>query len=102
VRAAIKNSGLTMHGGRVTVNLAPADLRKAGPSYDLPIALGVLAATGQIPHLQRGRYAPLRYTAHPPAAFSRSPSHDQPIDCKLIFCTSTASCDPTSSRSNSK
>ncbi len=49
VRAAIKNSGLTMHGGRVTVNLAPADLRKAGPSYDLPIALGVLAATGQIP-----------------------------------------------------
>ena len=49
VRAAIKNSGLVMHGGRLTVNLAPADLRKAGPSYDLPIAIGVLAATGQIP-----------------------------------------------------
>jgi magnesium chelatase family protein len=49
VRAAIKNSGLTMHGGRLTVNLAPADLRKAGPSYDLPIAIGVLTATGQIP-----------------------------------------------------
>jgi len=49
VRAAIKNSGLTMHSGRITVNLAPADLRKAGPSYDLPIAIGVLAATGQIP-----------------------------------------------------
>jgi len=48
VRAAVKNSGLHMHGGRVTVNLAPADLRKAGPSYDLPIALGVLAATEQI------------------------------------------------------
>ncbi len=48
VRAAIKNSGLHMHGGRVTVNLAPADLRKAGPSYDLPIALAVLAATEQI------------------------------------------------------
>jgi magnesium chelatase family protein len=48
VRAAIKNSGLHMHGGRVTVNLAPADLRKAGPGYDLPIALGVLAATEQI------------------------------------------------------
>ena len=49
IRSAIKNSGLHMHGGRVTVNLAPADLRKAGPSYDLPIAVGVLAATGQIP-----------------------------------------------------
>ena len=36
VRAAIKNSGLTMPGGRITVNLAPADLRKAGPSYDSP------------------------------------------------------------------
>jgi len=49
VRAAIKNSGLTMPGGRFTVNLAPADLRKAGPSYDLPIALGVLAAAEQVP-----------------------------------------------------
>src|SRR5512136_1432218 len=38
-----------MHGGRITVNLAPADLRKAGPSYDLPIAIGILAATDQIP-----------------------------------------------------
>jgi magnesium chelatase family protein len=49
VRSAIRNSGLHMHGGRVTVNLAPADLRKAGPSYDLPIAIGVLGATDQIP-----------------------------------------------------
>jgi len=49
VRAAIKNSGLTMPGNRVTVNLAPADLRKAGPSYDLPIAVGILAASEQIP-----------------------------------------------------
>ncbi len=49
VRSAIKNSGLHMHGGRITVNLAPADLRKAGPSYDLPIAIGILAATEQIP-----------------------------------------------------
>ena len=49
VRSAIKNSGLHMHGGRITVNLAPADLRKAGPSYDLPIAVGILAATEQIP-----------------------------------------------------
>ena len=49
VRSAIKNSGLRMHDGRITVNLAPADLRKAGPSYDLPIAIGILAATDQIP-----------------------------------------------------
>ena len=49
VRAAITNSGLSFPNQRVTVNLAPADLRKEGPSYDLPIALGVLAASGQIP-----------------------------------------------------
>src|SRR3990172_562243 len=49
IRSAIKNSGLHMHGGRITVNLAPAVLRKAGPAYDLPIAVGILAATEQIP-----------------------------------------------------
>lgn len=50
VWAAIRNSGLTFPGQRrLTINLAPADLRKEGPSYDLPIALGVLAASGQIP-----------------------------------------------------
>jgi len=48
VRAAIKNSGLEFPMKRITVNLAPADLRKEGPAYDLPIALGILAATGQI------------------------------------------------------
>ncbi len=48
VRAAVKNSGLTFPLKRVTVNLAPADLRKEGPAYDLPIAVGVLAASQQI------------------------------------------------------
>src|SRR5208282_3345709 len=49
VRAAIKNSGfLTPYDKRVTVNLAPADVRKAGPSFDLPIAVGLLVATGQV------------------------------------------------------
>lgn len=49
VHAAIKNSGLQFPGNkRITVNLAPADLRKEGPAYDLPIAIGVLAATQQI------------------------------------------------------
>ncbi len=48
VRTAIRNSGFEFPSHRVTVNLAPADIRKAGASYDLPIALGVLAATGVV------------------------------------------------------
>lgn len=49
VRSAIRNSGGTIpQPSRVTINLAPADIRKAGPAYDLPIALGILAATDQI------------------------------------------------------
>jgi magnesium chelatase family protein len=47
VRAAVKNSGLVFPGKRITINLAPADIRKAGPSYDLPIAVGVLIASEQ-------------------------------------------------------
>ena len=50
VRAAIKNSGfLFPYDKKVTINLAPADIRKAGPSFDLPIAVGILVATGQVP-----------------------------------------------------
>ncbi|MBN2002858.1 MAG: YifB family Mg chelatase-like AAA ATPase, partial [Anaerolineae bacterium] len=50
VRAAIRNSGLMFPGNkRITINLAPADLRKEGPAYDLPIAIGILMATEQIP-----------------------------------------------------
>ncbi len=48
VRAAIKNSGAIFPLKRIVVNLAPADLRKAGPAYDLPIAIGILLATEQI------------------------------------------------------
>jgi magnesium chelatase family protein len=48
VRAAIRNSGGRFPVGRVTVNLAPADLKKAGPTYDLPIALGILLASNQV------------------------------------------------------
>lgn len=48
VRSAILNSGATFPDHRITVNLAPADLPKEGPSYDLPIALGILLASGQI------------------------------------------------------
>ena len=49
VRAAIRNSGGKFPLGRITVNLAPADLKKAGPTYDLPIALGILIASNQAP-----------------------------------------------------
>lgn len=49
VRAAIKNSGFEFPVKRITVNLAPADLKKEGPIYDLPIAVGILAATEQLP-----------------------------------------------------
>lgn len=48
VNAAILNSGKEMLPRRITVNLAPADTRKEGPSFDLPIAVGILAASGQI------------------------------------------------------
>ena len=48
VRAAIRNSGLKVPLTRVVVSLAPADLRKAGPGFDLPIALGLLVASGQL------------------------------------------------------
>jgi magnesium chelatase family protein len=49
VRTAIKNSGLRFPMKRYTVNLAPADIPKDGPAYDLPIAVGALAATDQAP-----------------------------------------------------
>ncbi len=49
VHSAIKNSGLTFPTDkRITINLAPADLRKEGPAYDLPIAVGILAASQQV------------------------------------------------------
>ncbi|MDZ4278922.1 MAG: magnesium chelatase domain-containing protein, partial [Dehalococcoidia bacterium] len=45
VRSAIRNSGFPFPNKRITVNLAPADIRKEGPAYDLPIAVGVLIAS---------------------------------------------------------
>jgi magnesium chelatase family protein len=48
VRAAIKNSGGKFPGNRITVNMAPADLKKEGPSYDLAIAVGILTAAGHL------------------------------------------------------
>ena len=48
VRSALRNCGYNFPPQNITVNLAPADLRKEGPAYDLPIAIGVLLASGQI------------------------------------------------------
>jgi len=48
VRAAIRNSGFTFPMKRIVVNLAPADLKKAGPAYDLPIAVGILLSSEQV------------------------------------------------------
>src|SRR5262245_51448505 len=48
VKSAIRNSGFAFPPHRITVNLAPADVRKAGASFDLPIALGILASSGQL------------------------------------------------------
>jgi magnesium chelatase family protein len=49
VQAAIRNAGLFYPRKRITVNLAPASIHKEGPAYDLPIAVGVLVMTGQLP-----------------------------------------------------
>ena len=49
VRSAIRNSGAEFPMRRITVSLAPADLKKTGPAYDLPIAMGLLMSSGQVP-----------------------------------------------------
>src|SRR5688572_31314681 len=57
VRAALLNSDLEFPLQRLTVNLAPAHVRKAGPSFDLAIAVALLAASGQIPSVGLAAYA---------------------------------------------
>lgn len=57
VRAAIKNSGFDFPSKRITVNLAPGDLKKEGPIYDLPIAVGILLATHEVDFAGLDQYA---------------------------------------------
>ncbi|MBW3630382.1 MAG: YifB family Mg chelatase-like AAA ATPase [Gemmatimonadetes bacterium] len=57
VVAAIQNSGYHVPPKRITVNLAPADVRKEGSAFDLPVAIGVLAGTGQVEAKRLERYA---------------------------------------------
>ncbi len=56
VKAAIKNSGYSFPDDRITVNLAPAHIKKEGTGFDLPIALGILAAGGVVPHAALARF----------------------------------------------
>ena len=53
VRSALRNSGFELPSRRITVNLAPADVPKDGTAYDVAIAVGILAASGQLPDLRR-------------------------------------------------
>ncbi len=48
VKAALKNSGFAFPVRKIVINLTPADLRKEGPSFDLPISIGILAASEQV------------------------------------------------------
>lgn len=56
IRAAVKNSGYVFPLKRITVNLAPADIRKEGSALDLPMSVGILAATGQISKERLGEF----------------------------------------------
>ena len=57
VTAAIQNSVFKLPGKHITVNLAPADIRKEGSAFDLPIAIGLLAATDEV----KGTYLGIKY-----------------------------------------
>src|SRR5262245_6175521 len=59
VRSALRNGGYKVSARRITVNLAPADVKKDGAAFDLPIALGMLAASGQLPPDHLRAYASL-------------------------------------------
>ena len=94
VRSAIKNSGYTFPCARITVNLAPADTPKEGPCFDLPMALGILAATEQIPAEHLTRFASLgelSLTGHIkpvsgilPASISSTRSLDEKVEGLIV------------------
>ena len=65
VRSALKNLSFVWPVSRITVNLAPGDIRKTGPVYDLPVLLAILAASGQLPVPPDGAppFASFRWTA---------------------------------------
>jgi magnesium chelatase family protein len=56
IAAALKNNGYSLPVKKITINMAPADLRKEGSAYDLTLAIGILAASGQIKSEEVGKY----------------------------------------------
>ncbi|HZD39078.1 MAG TPA: magnesium chelatase domain-containing protein, partial [Terriglobales bacterium] len=56
IRAAVKNCGYTFPAKRITINLAPADIKKEGSAYDLPMAIGILAAEGHVDKAKLDHY----------------------------------------------
>jgi magnesium chelatase family protein len=56
IDAALGNNGFKLPGKKITINMAPADIRKEGSAYDLPLALGILASSGQITAPDLGKY----------------------------------------------
>lgn len=56
IAAALKNNGFELPGKKITINMAPADLRKEGSAYDLPLAIGILSASGQIKSDETEKY----------------------------------------------
>ena len=56
IAAALKNNGYHLPVKKITINMAPADLRKEGSAYDLTLAIGILAASGQIRSSEVGKY----------------------------------------------
>jgi magnesium chelatase family protein len=56
IAAALKNNGYSLPGKKITINMAPADLRKEGSAYDLTLAVGILAASGQIQSEEVDKY----------------------------------------------
>lgn len=81
VRAALANSGYSQGNGKLLINLAPADVRKEGPVYDLPIAVGLLIAQGVIPQGVRGSRG--RAAVRPPGGSEGAlESPGEPLDVR--------------------
>ena len=93
VKSAINNSGYRFPDDRITVNLAPADIKKEGTGFDLPIALGILAATGIIPQNSNllPSLEPLRSVTKASAAAPTQAKNTVPVDMTTV---STASMRP--------
>ena len=95
VRSALKNSGYEFPQRRITVNLAPADVKKEGSAFDLPIALGMLAASGKLPRAAAAASTPSSASSRSTAgsrrcaAPCRSPPRCSAASCAASCCRRT-------------